>query len=133
MLCVARISEMDSGSVVHQGCSVQGNELTFNIPEQRPRPAPLGIVTHKVEYSIAGAGYASITMTNESGATEQHRVSVPFYHTFDVGRGFFAYISAQEGGAGEHLMVTLRVDGEAIQQAESTTRYGIATASGKVE
>lgn len=46
--------------------------------------------------------------------------------------GAFLYISAQKQVESGTIRALIDVDGEVIQQAESNSKYGIATVSGKV-
>jgi hypothetical protein len=88
--------------------------------------------SYHVMYELTGVGDASITIENESGGTEQHTVSLPWYKNFDARCGQFLYLSAQNDGYrfGE-LKATIYVDGHAIQNAETTEQYGIASVSGR--
>jgi ABC-type transport system involved in multi-copper enzyme maturation permease subunit len=88
--------------------------------------------THRVTYQLKGtASSASITIENESGGSEQHVVPVPWVKEFQAAQGHFVYLSAQNQGDGQ-LEATIYVDGQPIQSAETTEKYGIASASGSV-
>jgi hypothetical protein len=89
-------------------------------------------VTHRITYKLDGtASSASITIENESGGTEQHVVSVPWVKEFQAAQGRYVYLSAQNQGSGQ-LEATIYVDGQPLQSAQTTERYGIASASGSV-
>jgi hypothetical protein len=89
-------------------------------------------ISHHITYQLTGSGGpASITIKNESGGTEQHTVPVPWTMEFDAPFGRFLYLSAQNRGGG-FLEATIYVDAKAIQHAETTERYGIASVSGTV-
>ncbi len=90
------------------------------------------VVPHHVTYQLTGSeGAASITIKNETGGTEQHTVPVPWTREFDAPAGRFLYLSAQNKGDGL-LQATIYVDARAIQHAETTQPYGIASVSGTV-
>lgn len=90
------------------------------------------LATHNVKYQLTGsASSASITIQNESGGSEQRVVSVPWTKEFTAPGGQFVYLSAQNEGYG-NLEATIYIDGKPLQRAETTERYGIASASGSV-
>ena len=82
---------------------------------------------------------ASVTIKNDSGGTEQHAINLPWTKEFDAPSGGLLYLSAQKRTASRDgyghptkLEVTIYVDGNVIQHAETTEDYGVASASGKV-
>jgi hypothetical protein len=90
------------------------------------------VIPHHVTYQLTGSeGSASITIENETGGTKQHTVPVPWTKEFDAPVGRFLYLSAQNKGDG-WLVATIYVDAKAIQRAETTERYGIASVKGTV-
>jgi hypothetical protein len=90
------------------------------------------VIPHHITYQLTGSeGAASITIKNETGGTEQHTVPIPWTKEFDAPTGRFLYLSAQNKGDGL-LEATIYVDAKAIQHAETTERYGIASVSGTV-
>jgi hypothetical protein len=128
--CVIKITEVKDRVTVHTLC-----DTTKQPPPPpvvfTPQRNPLG--SRHVEYSISGtADGARITMRNNVGGTEQHRVDVPFHYSFDASPGMFVYISAQKAGSDGEIHVAIRVDGATLQDAYASSPYGIATASGAV-
>jgi len=87
---------------------------------------------HKVSYEVYGTGSAALTYRNESGGTEQRTVSLPWEITFTRHSRDFLYLSAQKQGQSGAIEAVISVDGRAIQRAESTSDYGIASVSGSV-
>ena len=82
---------------------------------------------------------ASVTIANDSGGTEQHAINLPWTKEFDAPSGRLLYLSAQKRTASRDgyghptkLEVTIHVDGNVIQHAETTEDYGVASVSGKV-
>jgi len=146
--CVVRIVDADAGVTVKVHCA--NNELggpVLVLPPvspavQTPGPSPGQTAAnpppplpgvHTVEYEIDGsASLAAITARNPAGGTEQHEVRIPYSRTFYVRSGAFLYLSAQKKSAEGTVHVTVRVDGKILQQATSSSPYGIATASGRV-
>jgi hypothetical protein len=133
--CVVRIVE-DSGTRVKINCSRADPTSSFPALLVPPTPTtptapPQGL--HTVEYSISGsADYVGITARNSEGGTEQHEVGLPYHRTLYVGSGQFVYLSAQNKGKDGDVHVTIRVDGNLLQEASASSPYGIATASGSV-
>jgi hypothetical protein len=110
-------------------CLIGAFFLLAIIGSVMPNPS---VISHHVTYQLTGSGgAASITIKNESGGTEQHSVPVPWTKEFDAPVGRFLYLSAQNKGDGL-LAATIYVDAKAIQHAETTERYGIASVSGTV-
>lgn len=88
---------------------------------------------HSIEYAITGPkGYVNVTYKNGNGGSEQHRVALPWHKRMTVDDGFFAYVSAQKDGGYGALRVQIYADGLLVKQSEATSRYGIATASGRL-
>ena len=84
-----------------------------------------------VEYVVGGsASYAGLTLTNASGGTEQHDVSLPYRNFMTVRKGFFAYISAQNKRDYGTVTVDIFVNGVLTKSSRSESEYGIASASG---
>lgn len=82
-----------------------------------------------VVYRLDGtAGHVDITMRNQTGATEQRTVNLPYSQR--VGCIQFAYISAQIDGGGSGT-VTCEVErgGQVVQRATSSGAASIATCS----
>jgi hypothetical protein len=52
--------------------------------------------------------------------------------SFYAASGQFVYVSAQNKTDSGEVHVSITVDGRVLQEATSSTRYGIATASGSV-
>ena len=95
-----------------------------------------------VEYKVTGKSfdkarirsgfgvYASVTMSNSGGDTEQiSSVALPYTKKIAVKKGAFLYISAQ---AREKMQITteIYVNGRRIKSSTSSGDYVIATASG---
>ena len=132
---MVRIVEEDSGTRVKINCSRADPTSSFPALLVPPTAAPTapqqGI--HTVEYSISGsADYVGITARNSEGGTEQHEVNVPYYHTLSMRGGEFVYLSAQNQGRSGNVHVSIRVDGNILQEASASSPFGIATASGSV-
>ena len=69
---------------------------------------------------------------NSSAGTEQHEVLLPWSLYFAAPRGFFAYISAQNKGEYGRVKVQILLNGVSVKTSESSAKYGIATASGRI-
>jgi hypothetical protein len=92
---------------------------------------PAGV--HRIEYRLDGsARTVGATYRNATGGTEQKDVGLPAGMTFFAATGSFAYVSAQNQGDSGEVHVAVLVDGRILQEATSSTAYGIATASGRV-
>jgi hypothetical protein len=111
-------------------------------------PPEVGASGHKVLYIISGDPTyvngegtpclsASLTYTNSSGGTQQEDAPgchSPFEIEVTRASGDPVYISAQMTYETEHLIhVSILVDGKLVQEASSTSTYGVATASGRVQ
>jgi hypothetical protein len=103
--------------------------LTKILPTPEPRPPKYA------SYSVSGpstSGTAAVTFRNESGGTEQKTVNLPWMLTVEVKHGTFLSVIAQKEGKAGTIRAEIRADGRVIQEAESDTAYGIASASGRV-
>ena len=128
--CVIRVGEVDNGTKVEVRCAAK----TEPKPIVRPEPELLPPGAHRVEYRIGGsAGRASLTYRNASGGSEQNVVSPPTSLSFIAREGAFLYMSAQNESERGTVRVTILVDGRVLQEAVSSTRFGIASASGSVQ
>ena len=96
-----------------------------------PAPAPTPH-TYRVIYRVGGfASKASLTYETASG-TEQRTVTLPWETAFDVKRGQFVYLSAQNETDRGSVTAEIIVDGASWKKATSTSEYGIANVSGSV-
>jgi hypothetical protein len=106
----------------------------------------------EVAYRVDGtAKYVTLTLVNQSGGREQKRAELPFELRFYAKPGQFIYLSAQKStmtrtehhmgydatevvydGVAGTVHVSIRVTGAMIQEASSSSPYGVATAEGKV-
>lgn len=86
-----------------------------------------------VKYEVRGSAVsASLTYQNQSGGTDQKTANLPWTLVFKGQRGAFVYISAQNQRDYGRLYVAIYVDSQLMQQAESNSPYGIASASGQL-
>ncbi|MGP8243860.1 MAG: hypothetical protein ACLQVN_04995 [Bryobacteraceae bacterium] len=86
-----------------------------------------------VAYEARGtAGRVSLTYTNASGGMEQQTVTLPWNKDFGVPRGTMLYLSAQNENERGTVTARIYVNGDVLQEAESSTPYGIASVSGTV-
>jgi hypothetical protein len=86
----------------------------------------------EVTYIVDGsASSASLTYRNESGGTEQRTVSLPWRLEMRVAPGQFLYVSAQKKQKYGTVKTTIYLEEKMLQEAESDTEYGIASASGR--
>lgn len=86
-----------------------------------------------IRYLVDGSSRtASVTFTNESGGTGSLLVTLPWTLRMRRAAGTFLYVAAQKKGSDGTVHAAIYVDGDVIQQAESDTPYGIASASGRV-
>ena len=95
-----------------------------------------------VTYTVTGANgkelfgpdamLVSLTYQNESGGTEQRTIVTPWKLEFKAQRNAFVYISAQKRHEAGAVRTAIYVNGLLLQEAESTSEYGIATVSGSV-
>jgi len=97
--------------------------------ESAPVPTPH---TYRVIYRVGGfASKASLTYETASG-TEQRTVTLPWETAFDVKRGQFVYLSAQNETDRGSVTAEIIIDGSSWKTATSTSEYGIANVSGSV-
>lgn len=128
--CVIRISEASEGTAVSAKCAEEKSD-SQRVPAAAMPSIPPG--AHLIEYSITGsAGAVGLTYQNASGGTEQRIVGLPSSMSFYSMPGRFVYVSAQNKTSSGDVHVSITVDGSVLQQATSSTAYGIATASGSV-
>jgi hypothetical protein len=140
--CVIRINEADGGASVnvicapkHQAPAVSAGTRVNYISPQPSTPArttlPPGV--HHVEYTIDGsARIVGATYRNATGGTEQNDAALPANMSFYATAGSFVYLSAQNKSDNGTVHVAISIDGRLLQQASSSTQYGIATASGSI-
>ena len=112
-------------SVVIATC-LGGESTDTRAPDSTPVSYPT------VVYEITGsAHYASVTLSNRTGGTEQYgKVSIPWSYTDKSFSGSFLYISAQNLGEYGTVTVSIYVNGELYKTSTSSGAYVIATASG---
>jgi len=129
--CVIRVAEASSGATVSAKCA---NEQASRSAPALPAAMPvLPPGAHLVEYSITGSAPAvGLTYQNASGGTEQNVVGLPSSMSFYSLAGRFVYLSAQNKTNSGEVHVSITVDGRLLQQATSSSAFGIATASGSV-
>lgn len=109
-------------------CSRSGSST----PSPRVAP-PAAPVTRQVTYQVTGsARRVAVTYENDQGGTEQRDTAVPFSWTGTFAPGDFAYISAQNQGAGGSVTCHILVDGIEWKTSTSRGAYVIATCSGSV-
>jgi hypothetical protein len=88
---------------------------------------------HQIDYVVNGsADTVNLTYRNATGGTEQNEVTLPVNMTFAAAPGSFLYLSAQNKSGSGTVHVAISVDGSLLQEARSSSHYGIATASGRV-
>lgn len=100
-----------------------------------PRAAAESRCAYIVDSAAYGeTGIAGVTYTNQSGGSEQRDVSVPWLMELTRPSGASLYVSAQKQFENRPyaLRVAIRCGALELQTAESTSPYGIATASGVV-
>ena len=85
-----------------------------------------------VVYEVTGtATYASVTLNNGEGGTEQYsKVAIPWSYTEKSFSDNFLYVSAQNQGDRGTVTVKIYVDGELFKTSTSSGAYVIASASG---
>ena len=129
--CVIGVTEASAGATVSAKCANHQSGSATPAAPVAPPPLPAGF--HRVEYSISGsAGAVGLTYRNPTGGTEQRDVVLPGSLSFNAEAGQFVYVSAQNRTNSGDVHVSITVDGRPLQQATSTTPFGIATASGAV-
>lgn len=89
--------------------------------------------TYKATYHVAGsASEASLTYQNESGGTDQKKVSLPWTYSFNGSPGDFLYLSAQNEKDYGTVTAEIKLNGKTVQSAETNDDYGIASVSGRI-
>jgi hypothetical protein len=134
--CIIVVSDADAGATVSVKCA-GGQDGPLAQAATPPPPPPLPHGVHRVEYLIRSTGglTAGLTYRNATGGTEQNdreQYELPASLTFYAASGQFVYISAQNKTDHGAVQVSISVDGKLLQQATSSSAYGIATASGSV-
>ena len=71
-----------------------------------------------------------MTLTNQTGGTEQIDVAIPWSRSMTMKNGDFPYISAQKAGENGYLQCEIKVDGQVWKSAQANSAYGIATCNG---
>jgi hypothetical protein len=129
--CVIRVGESSVGATVSALCAIRQAGTAPVAASVAPPALPAGV--HRVEYSIGGSAAAvGLTYRNATGGTEQRDVRLPGSLSFNAVAGQFVYISAQNRTNTGDVHVSITVDGRPLQEATSTTPFGIAAASGSV-
>ena len=116
-------------SVVIGTCLI-GDSTDTRTPDFIPDSTPVSYPT--VVYVVSGsASYASVTLNNGEGGTEQYgKVAIPWSYTDPSFADNFLYISAQNQGDRGTVTVKIYVDGVLFKTSSSSGAYVIATASG---
>ncbi|HZW05336.1 MAG TPA: hypothetical protein VFF58_00370 [Candidatus Nitrosotalea sp.] len=131
--CVIRVTDIDAGTTnVRAQCANGQIDPTSIAPPPAPPPhLPPGV--HRVEYAIRGSARAvGLTYRNATGGSEQNDTRLPAALSFYAASGQFVYLSAQNKTNSGDVHVSITVDGRLLQEATSSTAYGIASASGSV-
>ncbi len=104
-----------------------GNSTDTSTPSYTPPSYP------SVVYEITGSAiYASVTLNNGGGGTEQYsKVAIPWSYTEQSFADNFLYVSAQNQGDRGTVTVKIYVDGVLFKTSSSSGAYVIATASGR--
>jgi len=103
-------------------------ETTAPTPTRVPTPSTL-LVEYNVETKHGGK--ASLTYNNAYGDTEQiGEAKTPWSRTYQMPRGTFLYISAQNLGVGS-ITCNIKVNGKTVRESTSEGKYTIATCSGR--
>src|SRR6056297_1000801 len=88
----------------------------------------------EVEYRVDAGASVDITIEGEGGSTEQFTVSsLPWTKRFTAEKGDFVYVSAQVKTTSSWVSVSIKIDGDTLDDAYSQGDYVIATASGTAE
>jgi hypothetical protein len=95
-------------------------------------PPELRRVTYTVQDFSFDNNPVELTYQNQSGGTEQRKVSMPWNLEIKARSGAFLYLSAQKQGERGTIHATIYIDGQVLQQADSDSPYGIASVSGRV-
>jgi len=85
-----------------------------------------------IVYEVDGsAQYASVTLTNRDGGTEQYgKILIPWTYTDKSFTGDYLYISAQNRGGSGSIIVSIYVNDYLWKRSRSSGAYVVATASG---
>jgi len=83
-------------------------------------------------YTVDGDGAVMLTYRNESGGIEQKTVALPWALEMRLEPGSLLYVSAQKQQARGTIRAVIYLDGQALQQAQADSAYGIAAVSGRV-
>ena len=119
--------------VLNQGTPHVRIECIPAKPKDIPKPEPLPVGVHQVEYVVDGdCGAAALTYRNAGGGTEQREFDLPATLSFRATPGAFLYIAAQKKGTAGVVRARIRVDGTVVRQSTSTSPYGIASANGRL-
>ena len=96
--------------------------------------APTLPATYEVAYKVGGTcGRASMTYANSQGGTEQTTRSLPWTQAYyTMGRGDFAYVSAQNERNAVNIYCEIFVNGVSWKKSSSSGGYSIASCSGSV-
>lgn len=89
----------------------------------------------RVVYDVTDTsrGTVSLTYENAGGNSQQESNAVtPWGKRYSMDSGDFVYVSAQRGQGTGTVRCTITIDGEVVEQAESTGEFVIATCSGSV-
>lgn len=100
-------------------------------PAQPAQPTAGRTVVYTVTNSGGREG-VSLTYKNASGGTEQVDARPPWTLRFTTPPGAFAYVAAQKKGTTGTVRCEITVNGQSLQQAASSSDYGIASCSGTV-
>ncbi len=115
-------------AVILGTCLLDGNSTSTPTTPTIPTPASCPTVVYEVTGS---ASYASVTLNNSEGGTEQYsKVAIPWSYTDNSFADNFLYISAQNQGDSGTVTVKIYVDGAQFKTSSSSGAYVIATASG---
>lgn len=88
----------------------------------------------EVLYEVDSNTEVFITISGRGESTEQYSVaSLPWQKTFSASRGDFLYVSAQVQDYSSWVSVSIKVNGDKIDDAYSSGDFVIATASGTAE
>lgn len=98
--------------------------------------SPAALPDRTVAYEVRGtARTAFLVYTNASGGGEQQALSIPWNKEFKVNREsrYSAYLSAQNQGDFGTVVARIYVNGDVLQQAKSSSPFGIASVSGVLD
>ena len=97
---------------------------------------PIGTISqngslYDVKYTVSGsATAASLTYQNGQGGTAQEDVSLPWEKTYQLLKGDFLYISAQNKADSGSITTNISVNGVNFKTTTSIGAFVIATSSG---